>query len=332
MQRTLHRSLLALFAACTLAAAPAVVAQTLELPYEVDFTSKGLGNSLDVIVPDAQAYDVSLGKLVGATVRVDIERTCGETLYTNHTRATKQVNAMRNLQISVANLATGVVLTSRLPASTGNLPVQLEPNTTATVSECGGAATLVFTNLPIGPTQHAIGLGVFGLDIEVTPAPPPAGVTLERYATLIEGRVSVIWHFEPGPGNGAAGWTGVAPWSNLHQGLAGHDDRIPSLMGSGALKEGEFYTLVLFDAPVLAPAYLIGGGSVANLPFKGGVMVPFPNIRIPMDTSDEGAIVIAKRMPQHVALAGTYTLQFWIEDAAGPEGFSASNAISGVSQ
>ncbi len=331
MRRSLHHVLIALFAACAAALAPTTSAQTLELPYEVDFATKGLGNSLDVVVPDAQGYDLALGKLVGATVRVDIERTCGETLYSNHTRATKQVNAMRNLQISVANLASGLVLTSRLPASTGNLPVQLPPNTTATVNECGGAATLVFTNLPLGPTQHAIAMGGFGLDIEVTPAPPPAGVTLERFATLVEGRVTVFWHFEPGDGHGAMGWSGASPWSNLHQGLAGQNDRIPSFMASGELLAGEFYTLVLYDAPPLAPSYLIGGGSVANLPFKGGVMVPFPNIRIPMETSDEGAIVVAKRMPQHVALAGTYTLQFWVEDAAGPEGFAASNAISGVS-
>ena len=325
-----RRAVLAALLAATVALQTAA-AQTLELPYEVEFSSQGIGNTMAVRLP-TPSFDSRLGELVGATLRVDIDRTCGETLFTNHTRGTVAGDVVRNLQLSVADLVGAAVLTSRLPATTGPLPVQIPPNSTTAFNECGGATTLVFTNVPPAAAQDAARNGGLGLLVEVTPAPSPDGVTLDRFITLIEGRATIVWHFNPGQGNGATGWKGGGAWLNLGQGLADAKERIPSFMATGQLTAGEYYALVLYDVPPGAPTYLIAGTTIVDLPFKGGVMVPFPGIRIPMTATAEGAVVSAKRLPQHVANGGIFYLQFWVEDPTGPEGYSASNAVSGTIQ
>ncbi len=310
-----------------LALAAPVRAQSLELPYEQGFEVTELGHSL-VIPTDLPHFDPGLGTVTGVSVRVDVDRICGNTMYTNHTGSTASVDVLRSLQIAVSDLVAGTPLTSRQPVGTGSIPMEVPAGQTVKFSECGGSpVTLLFPNIPLGAALQAAATGGLGLDVEITPAAPPQGVTLDRIATYLEGKVTLVWHFQTSLGNGAAAWSASSGWTNLGQGLPGTGGRIPSFMGTGTLADGAFVGLVLWDIAPATPVYLVVGASAQNLPFKGGVMVPFPNARVPLTSNDEGAVVLTKQLTGHVAGGGQLFLQFWVEDAGAVEGYSGSNAI-----
>jgi hypothetical protein len=76
---------------------------------------------------------------------------------------------------------------------------------------------------------------------------------------------------------------------------------------------------------------LVIGGSAIHAPFKGGTMVPMPTALIfglPLDAAG------------HFAASGTWFgglppgtsvyFQAWMQDAAGPAGFAATNGVQGT--
>lgn len=306
-------------------------AQTLELPFEIGFSATELGSTLLVPAKNAPHFDVGLGTVVGVHVRVDIDRVCGESMYTNTTGASEFPDVIRNLQIVVADLGLGIPLTPRQPVTTGSIVVEVPAGETVKFNECGGGpSSVLFTGIPVTAVQAAATNGTLGLGIEITPAAPPAGVVLDRYSTFIEGRVTLIWRFEPHVGIGAAGWSGNPTWTNLDQGLEGTDQRIPSFMGTGQLETNRYVGLVLWGVAPGASTYLVAGSAEAILPFKGGVMVPVPHVRVPVTANAEGAVVLTKLLTAHIAGGGSIYLQFWVEDGEAIEGYSASNAIRGT--
>ena len=144
--------------------------------------------------------------------------------------------------------------------TTGSIVVEVPAGQTVKFNECGAGPTSVqFTGLPVAAVQAAAANGTLGLGIEITPAAPPAGVVLDRYATFIEGRMTLIWRFEPHVGIGAAGWSGNPTWTNLNQGLMGTDRRIPSFMGTGLLEANRYVGLVLWGVAPGASTYLVAG-------------------------------------------------------------------------
>jgi len=122
--------------------------------------------------------------------------------------------------------------------------------------------------------------------------------------------------------------THVGCWKDLGLGLAGVNG-VPQLAGTGTLLAGDALTLALSDARPLASAVLILGLSAANLPFKGGTLVPAPQVLIAgLPTDGAGALVLPGTWPAGLPSGFTLWLQMWIADAAGPHGFSASNGLS----
>jgi hypothetical protein len=134
-------------------------------------------------------------------------------------------------------------------------------------------------------------------------------------------------------------WTGgwgayevpTGPWQSLGNGLAGTAGATPSLFPLGSLEVGEPVSLELAGALPGSSTALIIGTSTVNAPFKGGVLVPSPELvlaGLPLDGS--GALTLAATFPPGLPSGVSLAFQFWTVDAGAPAGFSASNAVEGT--
>ncbi len=116
------------------------------------------------------------------------------------------------------------------------------------------------------------------------------------------------------------------PWLEMSQGLAGTQG-FSRLEGSGTLAPGSAFTLALADAAPLAPTVLFIGLSITAARFKGGVLVPSPDVRIDGATDGDGDLSLAGTVPVGIPSESSFFLQQWIVDPAGPQGMAASNAL-----
>jgi hypothetical protein len=121
---------------------------------------------------------------------------------------------------------------------------------------------------------------------------------------------------------------GTTPlWSDLGQQLAGTPG-VPFLAGSGALVAGAPLSITLSDAKALAPAALAIGTAPLNAPFKGGVLVPAPNLVLGgLLTNASGGWQALGTWPAGIPSGFGLWMQAWIADASGPAGFAASNGL-----
>ena len=120
------------------------------------------------------------------------------------------------------------------------------------------------------------------------------------------------------------------PWTDLGNGLAGAHGE-PLLVGTGSLAGGTSALISLTGALENSLAALFVGFGQANAPFKGGVLVPTPDlISDPLGTGLAGQIDLGGLWPYGLPPASELVLQWWVADAAGPKGLSASNAMLAV--
>src|SRR5262245_63901950 len=77
------------------------------------------------------------------------------------------------------------------------------------------------------------------------------------------------------------------PWTDLGQALAGAAGA-PDLQATGSLADGTQLVLDLLAAAPVAPAVLVVGQSALSAPFKGGVLVPAPDLLAPLVTDGAG--------------------------------------------
>jgi hypothetical protein len=120
------------------------------------------------------------------------------------------------------------------------------------------------------------------------------------------------------------------PWTDLGGALAGVSGD-PALSATGSLCPGEPATLLLENAVPGGSTHLVLGFSALGAPFKGGLMVPQPDVVVlglPLDGA--GSHQLDLTWPGGVPRDITFWFQHWIPDAAGPAGFSASNGLSGT--
>ena len=120
-----------------------------------------------------------------------------------------------------------------------------------------------------------------------------------------------------------------AVWTDLGDGLAGTSGQ-PHLTASGPLVSATPLTLTLSQAKGFSLAPLVVGVTAIHAPFKGGVMVPNPDLLLWMFTDFFGGASLAGPWPAGVPSNITIFFQWWVADAAGPMGFAASNAVSGI--
>jgi hypothetical protein len=125
-------------------------------------------------------------------------------------------------------------------------------------------------------------------------------------------------------------WRQLSVWSDLGLGLAGVGG-VPNLHGSGTLTGGSSVSLTVTGAAASAPVAFVLGLIAINAPFKGGTMVPSPDLLLTgfsLDTT--GALTVGGTWPTGVPSGASIYHQAWITDASGPAGFSSSNGVVSV--
>lgn len=105
----------------------------------------------------------------------------------------------------------------------------------------------------------------------------------------------------------------------------------PELAGEGVMLGGTPIGLALSNAAPNATAWLVVGTAEAQVPFKGGVLVPalnVPGFPIPFATDGTGDVSFEATWPAGLPSGLTTYYQYWIVDGAAPFGFAASNGVS----
>ena len=122
----------------------------------------------------------------------------------------------------------------------------------------------------------------------------------------------------------------LLPWTVLGGGLEGAKDT-PNLAGDGLLAPGSITKLSARGAAPRASTILVAGLSALNAPLKGGLLVPAPDVLLPLTTDGAGSFDLIFGWPT-VPAGIELHVQVWIGDAGGPKGYSATNALRLLSQ
>jgi len=122
----------------------------------------------------------------------------------------------------------------------------------------------------------------------------------------------------------------VAPWRVMGGGLKGTVD-VPNLAGSGDLLPGSFARVSLRGAAPLSQSFLVVGLLDVSLPFKGGTLVPSPDVLLPIGSNAQGAFDLLFQWVGVPAGLDVY-VQTWIQDPGAVSAWSASNALQMMSQ
>ncbi|HVQ25415.1 MAG TPA: hypothetical protein VMV01_09555, partial [Planctomycetota bacterium] len=78
-------------------------------------------------------------------------------------------------------------------------------------------------------------------------------------------------------------------------------------------------------------AGLVVGFAEAQVPFKGGTLVPMPQILLlGLPTNADGELVLSATWPTSLPPGFSIWWQYWIVDATAVAGLSASNAVKGT--
>jgi len=119
----------------------------------------------------------------------------------------------------------------------------------------------------------------------------------------------------------------VVPWADLGHALPGTAGSAV-LEGHGLLAAGTKLTLKLSHALPGGSASLVLGFSLLSAPFKGGVLVPFPNLLVPgLPLDGTGALSLSTTWPSGVPAGSSIWLQAWFADGGAPLGIAASNGL-----
>lgn len=121
------------------------------------------------------------------------------------------------------------------------------------------------------------------------------------------------------------------PWTDLGGGLPGWFGLTPLYSTDGSLIAGAQVTHTLSIANPSSLASFVVGLSAIDAPFKGGVLVPSPDLVVPFQTGLSGSVSVQATWPAGVPQGTAFYHQWWIVDPAAVKGLSASNAIQGLS-
>ncbi len=118
-------------------------------------------------------------------------------------------------------------------------------------------------------------------------------------------------------------------WSDLGGSLGGAAPA-PSLTGTGTLVPCTPIQLSLQGAPSFGQCALIVGVSLLSAPFKGGTLIPNPDLILFQTASFDGKVTIGGPWPLGAPSGLEAWFQYWVTDATGPVGFTASNGVRAV--
>lgn len=125
----------------------------------------------------------------------------------------------------------------------------------------------------------------------------------------------------------------LGSWDDLGNGMAGTGGLTPRLTGSGPLSAGSDNQALLADALPGAATNLVFGLARIDAPFKGGVLVPNPDVLLlGLPVNADGVHTLEFTWPAGVPSGTPIYLQHWVADPASPAGFAASNGLQGLTQ
>ena len=107
---------------------------------------------------------------------------------------------------------------------------------------------------------------------------------------------------------------------------------LPLLVGMGTLAPGFNDQLSLFQAHPGSTAVLVVGLSLLGAPFKGGTLVPLPQTLLVRTTNAVGVNHLPFFLPAGAPPDLELYFQYWISDPTASAGWSASNALLGLTQ
>lgn len=122
-----------------------------------------------------------------------------------------------------------------------------------------------------------------------------------------------------------------APWQDLGHGLAGAVG-LPDLVATGALQGGEMVSLLAGDLPASTGGLLVLGLNWLGFPFKGGVVVPTPDLILPGVTDTLGFLYVRALWPLGVPGGLGIYVQIWAYDVGGPAGLSATSGVTALTR
>lgn len=118
-------------------------------------------------------------------------------------------------------------------------------------------------------------------------------------------------------------------WTDLGGGLAGTTGT-PVLVVDGELLLGQEVGVTVRGATPGAPAWFVLGLAADPQPFKGGTLVPVPQVAVgPLLADAQGTLQAQAAMSTDLPTGTTLVLQAWLADAGGPQGAAASNGVAG---
>lgn len=199
-------------------------------------------------------------------------------------------------------------------------------------------------DISIDALQAGLGLGGAQVSLYKASAIPGAGdELLTNTYTGDGGRADFVltgltpgvlhWSIQDGLGNIATGEVEVPPgaaWELLDGGAPGVSGT-PRLTGIGTLEAFSPVRIILTDAAPAAPVSLVAGFSELNAPFKGGVLVPTPDVVLSgFSTDGDGALVLPAAWPTGFPPGFSTWFQAWVVDGAAPKGLAGSNGLVGT--
>ncbi len=120
------------------------------------------------------------------------------------------------------------------------------------------------------------------------------------------------------------------PWTDLGNALAGVTGD-PTLDGLGVFASDTTYTVSLANAAPGALAVLFLSLTETPVPFKGGLLVPFPILlTISLGTDGAGELELVGVLPPGLPAGIDIVMQYWIADGAAIAGAAASNGLKGT--
>jgi hypothetical protein len=160
--------------------------------------------------------------------------------------------------------------------------------------------------------------------------------SIDRFALSPDGRrVALVGSLDDGSPelHDGALLLELGPWTDEGFALAPTDapltGGVPALLAAGSLQAGQPLGLYLTEAAPGAQAFVVAGLSVLAAPFKGGTLVPQPQVLVPVVVDASGSATIEAGWPAGLPSGTSLHVQIWVTDASGPHGFTASNAVRG---
>jgi hypothetical protein len=121
----------------------------------------------------------------------------------------------------------------------------------------------------------------------------------------------------------------LSAFADLGGGVAGTHGA-SALVASGSLEGGS--TVTLDASPLLpgSPCALVLGLSQAGVPFKGGTLVPFPDVVVWLATNAGGELSLTTTWPTGIPTDAQLFLQAWQSDPGAVAGWAATNGLVGT--